>query len=115
MSAEHPTWRTAEDAERGEWEGAGHDVPHSGFVVDSADGQGPAPHWHPYSETFVVLAGRVRFRRGDEELEAAAGDLVVVPPRVVHGFTAVGPERLRMVTIHAAPRMETTWVEERRQ
>jgi hypothetical protein len=30
----------------------------------------------------------------------------------VHAFKGIGPGRLRMVGIHAAPRMETTWLEE---
>ena len=106
-----PAWRTNQEALSGEWQGADHGVPHSGFVVDR-DAGGPSLHRHPYSETFLVLAGRVRFRRGEVEVEAGAGDLLVVPPNVTHGFEATGPERLRMVTIHAAARMETTWVEE---
>jgi len=43
--------------------------------------------------------------------EAEAGAIVVVPPDTAHGFTGIGPGRLRMVTIHASPRMETTWLE----
>jgi quercetin dioxygenase-like cupin family protein len=108
-----PTWRYEDGGKQGSWEGheaGGSDV--SGFVVDSAPGDGPEPHTHPYSETFIVLEGRGRFRFGDGYLEAQAGEIVVVPPNTVHGFTGVGPGRLRMVTIHAAPRMETTWLEE---
>jgi mannose-6-phosphate isomerase-like protein (cupin superfamily) len=37
--------------------------------------------------------------------------LVVAPPGAAHKFTATGDERLRMVTIHAAAAMETTWLE----
>jgi hypothetical protein len=28
----------------------------------------------------------------------------------VHGVETLGPERLRLVAIHAAPRFEPTWV-----
>jgi mannose-6-phosphate isomerase-like protein (cupin superfamily) len=38
--------------------------------------------------------------------------MVVVPPDTAHGFTGLGPGRLRMVTIHGSPRMETTWLED---
>jgi len=106
-----PTWRYGEGATKGSWEGhdLGSDV--SGFVVDAAQGEGPSAHTHPYSETFVVLEGRARFRYGDGFIEAEAGAIVVVPPDTAHGFTGIGPGRLRMVTIHASPRMETTWLE----
>jgi len=107
-----PTWRYEKGATKGSWEGVdlGSDV--SGFVVDSGPGEGPAPHTHPYSETFIVLEGRGRFRYGDGFVEAGAGEIVVVPPNTAHGFKGLGPGRLRMVTIHAAPAMETTWLEE---
>ena len=82
------------------------------LVVDSGPGEGPDPHTHPYSETFIVLEGRGRFRYGDGYVEAQAGEIVVVPPNTVHGFKGLGPGRLRMVTIHAAPAMETAWLEE---
>ena len=83
----------------------------SGFVVDAADGEGPGLHWHPYAETFVVLAGRGRFFRGDEVLEATAGDLLVVPPRTLYRFVAVGPDPLLCVAIHGAATMEQTFVD----
>jgi mannose-6-phosphate isomerase-like protein (cupin superfamily) len=35
-----------------------------------------------------------------------------VPAQTPHGFKSLGPERLKLVAIHAAPRMETTWLEE---
>jgi quercetin dioxygenase-like cupin family protein len=107
-----PSWRYEEGGTRGSWEGAalGSDV--SGFVIDAAPGEGPAAHTHPYSETFIVLAGRGRFRYGDGFVEAEAGAIVVVPPDTAHGFTGLGPGTLRMVGIHASPRMQTTWLEE---
>ena len=113
MTAETlPSWRYEEGATKGSWEGAGLGSDVSGFVVDSGPGEGPGPHTHPYSETFIVLEGRGRFRYGDGYVEAQAGEIVVVPPNTVHGFKGLGPGRLRMVTIHAAPAMETTWLED---
>jgi quercetin dioxygenase-like cupin family protein len=113
MTAEGlPNWSYEEDGSTGSWEGGdmGSDV--SGFVVDAAPGEGPSAHTHPYSETFIVLEGRGRFRYGDGFVEAAAGAIVVVPPDTAHGFEGVGPGNLRMVTVHASARMETTWLEE---
>jgi mannose-6-phosphate isomerase-like protein (cupin superfamily) len=105
-----PPWRVAGRQRAGRFEGAGHGSEVSFFVVHMLDGQGPALHTHPYSETFVVLAGHARFELGARSVEAAAGEVVVAPPRTPHSFRAVGPDALEMVNIHAAPRMETTWL-----
>jgi mannose-6-phosphate isomerase-like protein (cupin superfamily) len=106
-----PRWRAAAGDRAGRFEGAVYGSEVSFFVVHMRAGQGPALHSHPYSETFVVQAGRARFDLGDRSVEAAAGDVVVAPPGTPHRFRAVGPEALEMVNIHAAPRMETTWLE----
>lgn len=103
-----PTWRAAPEDSTGRFEGAPHGSPVSGFVVDAAPGEGPSLHRHPYSETFIVQAGRARFTLAGREVVGVAGDLVVVPPQTAHGFNAVGPERLQMVAIHAAPRIRST-------
>ena len=106
-----PLWRAAGDS-TGRFEGAPYGSDVSFFVVDAAPGDGPALHRHPYSETFVVQAGRARFEVDGRLVEAVAGDAVVVAPGTAHAFCALGPERLQMVAIHAASRMETTWIEE---
>jgi mannose-6-phosphate isomerase-like protein (cupin superfamily) len=112
MSAPLPSWRYPDRPTAGSFEGAAHGSDVSFFVVDAAPGEGPALHRHPYSETFVLQAGRARFRLGEESIDAAAGEVVVVPPETAHGFRALGPERLRLVSVHAAPRMQTTWLDE---
>ena len=104
-----PSWQAERNATRGRFNGADHGSPVSAFIVDAGAGEGPSPHWHPYTETFIVLAGRARFQRGDDELDAAAGDLVVVPPRTLHRFECVGPARLRLVAIHDAPRLNSVF------
>ena len=107
-----PSWRRPAGQTGGEFEGEPHDSEVSFFVVDNEPGRGPGLHRHPYSETFVVQAGRGRFHLDGEEIEASAGDVVVVKPGQVHGFKAIGDERLQMVGIHAAPRFDTEWVED---
>jgi quercetin dioxygenase-like cupin family protein len=106
-----PSWRYAPGAEAGRFEGEPYGSEVSFFVVDAPAGEGPALHRHPYSETFVVLAGRARFELGESTIVAGAGDVAVAPAGTAHGFSSIGPERLRMVTIHAAATMETTWLE----
>ena len=108
-----PSWRDEEGGTKGSWEGG--DVGGSVCPASSSTrrpGEGPDPHTHPYPETFIVLEGSGRFRYGDGFVEADAGEIVVVPPNTAHGFKGLGPGRLRMVTIHTAPAMETTWLEE---
>ena len=106
-----PTWRYPDRPSAGRFEGIAQGSDVSFFVVDAAPGDGPALHRHPYSETFVVQAGQVRFQVGERALDAAAGAVLVVPAGAAHGFLSLGPENLRMVAIHAAPRMETAWVD----
>lgn len=111
MGTPLPSWHYADRPDAGSFEGAEHGSDVSFFVVDAAPGEGPALHLHPYSETFVLQAGRARFQLGDRSIDAAAGEVVVVPPATAHRFRALGPERLRLVSVHAAARMETTWLE----
>ena len=91
--------------------GADHNADVSYFFVENQPGQGPGLHWHPYSETWVVLEGTVQIRRGDEALTAITGDTVTVPPRVVHGFTNVGTGVLRILCIHASAEIIQTFVD----
>jgi mannose-6-phosphate isomerase-like protein (cupin superfamily) len=52
--------------------------PHSG---------GPPPHWHARTtETFLVLDGAMTFEAAGREVAAGPGDVVRVPPGVVHTF-----------------------------
>jgi mannose-6-phosphate isomerase-like protein (cupin superfamily) len=105
-----PTWPYA-DRPGGSFEGEPYGSQVSFFVVDMAPGSGPRLHSHPYSETFLVQSGRARFELAGESVEAGTGDVVVAPPETAHKFEAIGTDRLRMVTIHAAARMETTSLE----
>ncbi|MFB7470420.1 cupin domain-containing protein [Kitasatospora sp. NPDC056184] len=49
--------------------------------------QGPPQHRHGrHDEGFYILSGTVRFTVGDEDHDAGAGTLVVVPPGTPHTF-----------------------------
>ncbi|WP_340377954.1 cupin domain-containing protein [Streptomyces sp. SS7] len=49
--------------------------------------QGPPQHRHGlHDEGFYVLSGTVRFTVGDEDYDATAGTLVMVPPGTPHTF-----------------------------
>jgi mannose-6-phosphate isomerase-like protein (cupin superfamily) len=81
------------------------------IFVDVGPGEGPRLHRHPYEEIFVVLEGSPRFVAGSETVEAVAGQIVIVRPRVAHKFTNVGTRRLRQVDIHVSPEFVTEWLE----
>jgi len=84
------------------------DIPVSIFVTRYQAGQGPDLHFHPYAEAFVVEAGSAKFTVGDGEIEAGAGNIVVVPPETVHGFKCVGDDELRVVSVHPSPTVQQT-------
>ena len=75
------------------------------FLVDNEPGEGPDLHRHPYSETWVVRSGRARFTADGHDLEAEAGDILVVGPHTPHKFKNLGPGRLDLVCVHDSPRI----------
>lgn len=81
-------------------------------IVESTTeaGQGPRLHLHPYAETFVIRRGGVTFTVGNDDVDAHAGQILVVPAETPHKFVthAGGYEA---VHIHSSPRFETTWLE----
>ena len=81
------------------------------FLVHNQPGQGPRLHHHPYDETFLILDGRVRVTVGDETIDGGPGDIVIGPAGVPHGFANLGPGQARLVCIHAAPAMQTLWLD----
>ena len=72
-------------------------------------GEGPNLHSHPYSETFIVRKGTVRFVVGTSSLDVSAGHIVVVPPQTPHRFTSLS-DAVEMIDIHASPRFITEWL-----
>jgi mannose-6-phosphate isomerase-like protein (cupin superfamily) len=62
--------------------------------------RGLALHRHLVtSETIYVVAGRLRLRVGDEEREMRPGDMGVVPPGLVHGFSNPYHEPVRLLIL----------------
>ena len=87
-------------------------VPFSVILVHTGPGGGPAVHSHPYAEVFIVEAGEATFQLGDERALVSAGNVVVGPSDVPHGFTNSGAGELRLVAIHGNPRFITEWLAE---
>lgn len=94
------------------FEGRPYGADVSFFLVDSAPGTGPGLHRHPYSETWIVRCGRARFTVDGSELDAGAGDIVVVSANTPHKFLNIGSDRLEIICIHASPVMIQVELEE---
>ena len=91
---------------------ADHGVGVSFFINHTRPGAEVAPHRHPYPEVFVVHAGEIVFIVDGNLLGATAGQVVVVPAGVTHGFRNAGKAVVEMLSIHPVAEMETEWLEE---
>ena len=87
------------------FEGGDYGTDISFFAVVSDPGKRVGLHVHPYSETWMVQEGAVRFSAGDQIVEAGPGDIMVVEPETPHGFENIGEGVLRMMCIHDGPRI----------
>jgi mannose-6-phosphate isomerase-like protein (cupin superfamily) len=74
------------------------------FLINSQPGVGPDLHKHPYPETWIVRRGNARFTADGQDIEAGAGDMLVVQGETPHKFKNVGPDRLDIICIHPSPR-----------
>jgi len=82
------------------------------FLVNNEPGAGPDLHKHPYSETWIVRAGKARITADGQDIEAGPGDIVVVSAETPHKFKNIGTDRLDIICIHASPHIIQEWLEE---
>jgi mannose-6-phosphate isomerase-like protein (cupin superfamily) len=80
------------------------------IFVNAEPGRGPGLHKHPYEELFITLAGEATFTAGDRTVTVGAGDVVIVPPEMPHGFKNTGDGPLRQINIHASSSFQTDWL-----
>lgn len=111
-----PTFATAADllvGTRGtrRFEGREHAASISYFFVDNKPGEGADLHWHPYTETWVVISGTVRATIGGQEYMLHDGDTATVPPNTWHGFVNAGPGALQLIGIHASDTIIQTFAD----
>lgn len=81
------------------------------ILVDAAAGEGVQLHSHPYPEIFIVQEGSALFTIGKSQVEAKAGQILIVPPDVPHTFVNTGSGKLRQVDIHLSPGFITKWLD----
>ena len=93
-----------------EFVGENHGVNISFFLVNAPPGRGPALHRHSYDEVIVEQEGCATCVAGDEELEAKAGDIVIIPAGTPHSFVNSGNTPLCQIDIHASPKFVTEWL-----
>jgi mannose-6-phosphate isomerase-like protein (cupin superfamily) len=94
------------------FEGDGYGSGVSFFLVNNQPGEGPDLHRHPYSETWIVRAGKARITADDEDMEAGPGDIVVVGSETPHKFKNIGTGRLDIICIHSSPRIIQEFLEQ---
>jgi mannose-6-phosphate isomerase-like protein (cupin superfamily) len=64
--------------------------------------EGPDPHAHDdHIDSFYVLEGEPQFLLGGETVRLGAGSFVAAPLGFTHTFASPGPERARLLNIHA--------------
>ena len=66
-------------------------------------GVGAPLHYHEADELIVILEGTLHVRLGDEEREVGPDHTLVIPPKVPHAFTGVGPGEARILAFHPVP------------
>lgn len=72
---------------------------------------GPDPHTHDdHVDSFYVLEGEPEFVVGDKRLRLGTGSYVAAPIGVVHTFANPGPDRARLLNIHAPSRDFHEWL-----
>jgi quercetin dioxygenase-like cupin family protein len=61
---------------------------------------GPPEHiHHQHDETFLVLDGSVRFKVGEERVDASVGTFVFVPRGTPHAWKNIGSEQARLLIV----------------
>ena len=98
-----------------DWTGSYEELPGGAgisIILQSTDraGIGPRLHRHPYAETFLIRRGSATFTVGTEQVEAHAGQMLVVPAGTPHMFRT-GAHGYEAVHIHASTRFVTEWLE----
>jgi mannose-6-phosphate isomerase-like protein (cupin superfamily) len=93
------------------FEGEPYGAAISFFAVVSDPGNRVGLHVHPYTEIWMVQEGIVRFRAGEQTVEAGPGDVMVVEPETPHGFENIGDSVLKMMCIHDGARITQTFLD----
>lgn len=72
-------------------------------------GSAPPLHAHPTEETILIAEGELEAYVGDETRMVTAGQFVLAPPGVKHGFTNKSGKQALIYGIHPTPAVQTEW------
>jgi quercetin dioxygenase-like cupin family protein len=77
-------------------------------------GVGAPRHYHPpdVEEVISVIAGKMAFQLEEEREVLSAGHAVIIPGGVVHGFVAVGSDRLHIWGGFSSPAPQTIFLDQ---
>ncbi|MFJ2189782.1 cupin domain-containing protein [Kitasatospora sp. NPDC087861] len=80
----------------------GDDTAGSLAIIEAtfAPGTRAPPHLHhTHTESFYVVSGLFRFRAGDELTEVGPGGFRYLPRKAAHGFTNIGDEPGKLLSV----------------
>ncbi len=63
-------------------------------------------HFHPKEEAMYILEGELVALLGDEQVVVKAGDTVLAPAGLKHGFTNKSGKPARLLAIHPTSKVE---------
>ena len=78
-----------------------------------APGKGAPTHLHAVEEVLTVLEGQAEFWIADQEQTLTAGQSMIVPAGVKHGFRNAGAGTLHVLATLAAPIFEAAFDDKR--
>ncbi len=76
-------------------------------IVTIAPGLRMTPHWHRVEESMMVLEGEGIAILGDEELPIKAGETLLGPAGIRHGFHNTGSTPMKLAVAFPAVDVET--------
>ena len=69
------------------------------------------PHSHPNEEAMLIIEGTLETVLGNDKYTLSAGDTVLAPAGVRHGFTNRSSEDARMVFVHPVLEIVMEWAD----
>jgi mannose-6-phosphate isomerase-like protein (cupin superfamily) len=76
------------------------------FEQQVAPGTGAPTHSHPVEEVLTVREGEADMWIGEEHVTVAAGQSLLIPPRLLHGFRNSASTTLHVQAVLASPIFE---------
>jgi quercetin dioxygenase-like cupin family protein len=79
------------------------------FEQKVAPGMGAPTHRHDVEEVLTIIGGQAEAWVGEERMAVVAGQSVIVPPGLPHGFRNTGTGLLHVQALLASPSFEASF------